>query len=132
MTVAVNGKSAGAGKPGSYLTLDRTWAEGDVVSFTLPAGFTVAEYTGADQIAGHKRYSLTWGPLLYAAVGSKDTALRLPPASNPTELGRHLVAKPGSPLHYTVEGNPGVTYMPYWQVADEEFTCFPVIDAAKA
>jgi DUF1680 family protein len=132
MAVAVNGKAAANGRPGSYLTLDRTWAEGDVVSFTLPAGFAVAEYTGVDQIAGHKRYSLTWGPLLYAAVGSKDTALRLPPASSPTELGRHLVAKLGSPLHYKVEGNPGVTYMPYWQVADEEFTCFPVIDAAKA
>jgi DUF1680 family protein len=131
MAVAVNGKAAGTGKPGSYLTLDRTWTEGNVVSFVLPAGFVVAEYKGADQIAGHKRYSLTWGPLLYAAVGSKDTVLRLPEGAGPQDLGRHLVAKPEAPLHYTVAGNPEVTYVPYWQVADEEFTCFPVIDSAK-
>jgi hypothetical protein len=113
------------------LTLDRSWAEGDEVSFTLPAGFAVAEYTGADQIAGHKRYSLSWGPLLYAAVGSKDAALRLPAGSGSQDLGRQLEAKPDAPLHYTVAGSPGLTYMPYWQVADEEFTCFPVIDVAS-
>ncbi len=132
MTVAVNGQAAGSGKPGSYLTLDRSWAEGDQVSFTLPAGFAVAEYTGADQIAGHKRYSLTWGPILYAAAGGQELALRLPAGASPAELGRNLVAKPDAPMHYTVEGNPGVTYMPYWQLADEEFTCFPVMDVAEA
>ncbi len=131
MAVAVNGKAAGSGKPGSFLTLDRTWAEGDVVSFILPAGFAVAEYKGADQIAGHKRYSLTWGPLLYAAVGSKDTVLRLPGGAGPLDLGRHLIAKPEAPTHYTVAENSGVTYMPYWQVAEEEFTCFPVIDTVS-
>ena len=130
MSVAVNGQAAGTGKPGSYLTLDRSWAEGDAVTFTLPAGFAVAEYTGADQIAGHKRYSLSWGPLLYAAVGK--ASLELPAGAHAAELGSHLTAKADSPLHFTVAGNPGVTFMPYWQVADEEFTCFPVIDAKKA
>jgi hypothetical protein len=131
MAVEVNQKAAGTGKPGSYLTLDRTWSDGDVVTFALPAGFQVAEYTGADQIPGHKRYSLTWGPLLYAAAGSKDAVLRLPANSRPEDLGRHLVARPDAPRQYTVAGNPGVTYMPYWQVADEEFTCFPAIEAAE-
>jgi DUF1680 family protein len=130
MAVAVNGQAAGAGKAGSYLTLERNWAEGDVVSFTLPAGFAVAEYTGADQIAGHKRYSLMWGPVLYAAAGSKDAVLRLPAGSGPEHLGKHLEAKADAPMHYAVAGNPGVVYMPYWQVAEEEFTCFPVMDVA--
>ena len=130
MAVAVNGQTAGTGKPGSYLTLDRTWAEGDAVTFTLPADFVVTEYTGQDQIPGHKRYSLTWGPLLYAAAGGKDTVLRLPAQSLPRDIGRSLVAKQDAPLHYTVAGNPGVTYLPYWQVDDEEFTCFPVMEAA--
>jgi len=132
MQVEVNGHAAGSGKPGSYLTLDRYWAEGDVVSFVLPAGFAVEEYKGADQIPGHKRYALTWGPLLYAAAGSKDAVLRLPGKGRAEELGKHLEAKAGAPMHYTVAGNPGVTYMPYWQVEDEEFTCFPVIEAAGA
>jgi hypothetical protein len=30
-------------------------------------------------------------------------------------------------MQFTVAENPGITYMPYWQVQDEEFTCFPVI-----
>jgi len=131
MAVTVNGQAAGTGKPGSYLTLDRVWAEGDQVSFTLPAGFAVTEYKGTDQIAGHKRYSLSWGPLLYAAVGSKDAVLQLPAGSAPVELGRHLTAKPGAPLQFAVAGHPGVTFMPYWQVSQEEFTCFPVIDVAS-
>ena len=130
MAIAVNGQAAGSGKPGSYLTLDRTWADGDQVTFTLPAGFTVVEYKGANQVAGHKRYSLTWGPLLYAAVGSKDAALSLPAGSGPQDLGSHLTPKPDAPLHFTVAANPAVTYMPYWQVDDEEFTCFPVVDTA--
>jgi DUF1680 family protein len=130
MSVAVNGQAAGSGKPGSYLTLDRSWVEGDQVSFTLPAGFAVAEYTGVDQIAGHKRYSLSWGPLLFAAVGK--VSLELPAGAHPAQIGSQLAAKAGSPLHFTVAGNPGVTLLPYWQVADEEFTCFPVIDEEKA
>lgn len=132
MAVTVNGEPGGIGKPGSYITAEREWKNGDEVNFTLPAGFRVEEYKGVDQIAGHKRYSLTWGPLLMAAVGSKDGALRLPAGSSGAELGRHLVARADAPLQYTVEGNPGVTYVPYWQVEDEEFTCFPVIDVKKA
>jgi hypothetical protein len=31
-----------------------------------------------------------------------------------------------------VAGNPGVTYMPYWEIAEEPFTCFPVVDVAGA
>jgi DUF1680 family protein len=132
MTVKVNDRAAGVGTPGSYLVLDRTWSEGDVVSFTLPAGFVVVEYTGQDQIPGHKRYSLMWGPLLYAAAGDKDAVLRLPAHAEPQELAQYLVAKADAPSHYSVAGNPGVTYLPYWEIAEESFTCFPVIDAEGA
>ena len=84
-----------------------------------------------DQIPGHKRYSLTYGPLLYAAVGSKDTVLRVPSGSRPEALIHQLKPKPGSPLHFTLAGNPGAELMPYWQVDEEEFTCFPVIDVEE-
>lgn len=130
MSVAVNGSST-TGKAGSFLTLDRTWSDGDVVTFTLPVGFALKEYTGADQIPGHKRYSLTYGPLLYAAVGSKDTVLHAQ-GSRPEDLIHQLTPKPGAPLHFTVAGNPDVVYMPYWQVDKEEFTCFPAVDMNRA
>ena len=127
--VSVNRENPVTGQPGSYLTLDRTWSQGDVVSFALPIGFKLTEYTGKDQIPGHKRYSLTYGPLLYAAAGSKDAVLRVSGAS-PEDLVKQLTPKPGSPLQFTVAENPGTVYMPYWQIAQEEFTCFPVIDLA--
>jgi hypothetical protein len=31
--------------------------------------------------------------------------------------------------HFTVRGNPGQRFMPYWQIAEEEFTCYPTITA---
>jgi DUF1680 family protein len=132
MAVAVNGKPAASGKPGSYLVIDRTWAQGDEVSFALPTGFTVTEYTGQDQIPGHKRYSLMWGPLLYAAAGDKDAVLRLPQGVRPQDLGKHLVASAGAPGQFTLQGNPGLIFLPYWQVVDEPFTCFPAIETQTA
>jgi DUF1680 family protein len=132
MQVLVNDSSSATGKPGSFLMLDRVWSEGDVISFTLPAGFALKEYTGVDQIPGRKRYSLTYGPLLYAAVGSEDTVLHVEGGSRAEDIIRQLAPKPGAPLHFTVAGNPNTTYMPYWQVDKEEFTCFPVIDMNRA
>ncbi len=128
MTLAVNGEAQASGRPGTYITLDRSWREGDVVTFSLPIGFKLEEYTGADQIPGHKRYALTYGPLLYAAVGSKDAKLRLPSGSRAEDLVGRLKAHPGAPLRFDVERNPQITYMPYYQVAEEEFTCFPAIE----
>lgn len=129
MQVTVNHENSVTGKPGSYLVLDRTWSKGDTVAFTLPAGFTLTEYKGEDQIPGHKRYSLMYGPLLYAAVGDKNAALRLQSGASPEDIVKQLTPKPDAPLHFAVAGNPGIVYMPYWQIEDEEFTCFPVISS---
>ncbi len=132
MKVALNDSNAAVGKPGSFLTLDRTWGEGDTVTFTLPVGFVLKEYTGVDQIRGEKRYSLSYGPLLYAAVGSKDAVLHMRGGSRHEDLIHQLRPKADAPLHFTVEGNPDTFYMPYWQVDTEEFTCFPVIDVGAS
>lgn len=129
MKVFVNSESAITGKPGSYLVLDRTWSTGDAVTFTLPIGFALEEYKGEDQIPGHKRYSLTYGPFLYALVGPKDTVLRVS-GEKAEDILHHLAPKEGSSQQYTVARNPNVTYQPYWQVEEEEFTCFPAIDVA--
>ena len=47
MAVSVNGKPAATGKPGSYVTLDRAWAEGDVASFTLPVALACITLYGS-------------------------------------------------------------------------------------
>ena len=51
------GSRRATGKPGSYVTLDRAWAEGDIASFTLPAALVASRYTGVDQIPDHDRYA---------------------------------------------------------------------------
>jgi hypothetical protein len=127
MTVSLNGQAAGTGRPGSYVVLDRGWVEGDVASFTLPAALRAERYTGVDQIPDHDRYAVSFGPILLAAVGAAEIRLRLGNVKQPEDLLRHLQPKPSQPLHFLVENNPGIEFMPYWQVNEEAFNCFPAV-----
>ena len=127
MAVYVNGKPAGTGKPGSYVVINRTWAEGDVASFTLPAGLVASRYTGIDQIPDHDRYTVSYGPILLAAVGAPEIRLRLANVKTPEDLLKHIKPKPDQPLHFLIENNPGIEFMPYWQVDKEPFNCFPAV-----
>lgn len=129
MTIEVNGKAAGSGKPGSYVTLDRQWASGDSIVFTLPANVRAKKYTGADQIAGKSRYSFEYGPILLAAVGSANAELS--GVADGERLADLLEPVEGEPLHFTVRGNTGTKFVPYFEVRQEEFTCFPAV-AEKA
>jgi DUF1680 family protein len=129
MMIAVNGKAAGTGKPGSYIQLDRLWSDGDDLEFALPAALRVNLYRGEDQIAGKQRYSIEYGPILLAAVGASKVDLMLEKGSKAHELAKHLEPVEGAPLHFAVRGNPGQRLMPYWQIAEEEFTCYPTITA---
>jgi uncharacterized protein len=126
MAVSVNGSASATGKPGSYVILDRSWSEGDTISFTLPAALRLKRYVGVDQIPGYQRYSVEYGPLLMAAVGAADVRLQVAKA-NPGSLLELLRPVSGQPLHYTIEHNPGVELMPYWQVDKQPFTCLPAV-----
>jgi DUF1680 family protein len=127
MTVSVNGKAAGTGKPGSYLPIQREWTTGDVIGFTLPTSIRVKRYAGEDQTGGKSRYSVEYGPILLAAIGSSKVDLAIDKGQHPDDLANHLEPVAGSPLHFTVRGNPDQRFMPYWQIAEEEFTCYPSI-----
>ena len=129
MTVSVNGKAARTGKPGSYVPIQREWATGDIIEFTLPTSIRVKRYEGEDQTSGRTRYSVEYGPILLAAIGSSKVDLAIDKRQHPDHLANHLEPVAGSPLHFTVRGNPGQKFMPYWQIAEEEFTCYPSITA---
>jgi hypothetical protein len=131
MVVYVNGEAAATGRPGSYVVLDRAWAEGDIVNFTLPAALRAERYMGVDQIPNHERYAVSWGPILLAAVGAPEIRLLMENVRQPEDVVKHLRPVPGHPLHFQVENNPGVEFMPYWQVDDEAFNCFPAVDAQR-
>jgi len=127
MPIAVNGRQAVLGKPGTYAVLDRTWSDGDAVTFTLPMDFRVTRYTGADRIAGHERYALEYGPILLAAVGPLGKEIPVEIAHDPATPQDWLRPKMDQPLHFTIEGDSEHSFQPYWQVADQTFTCFPVL-----
>ncbi len=129
MNIAVNGKVAGTGKPGSYILLSRQWRDNDQVEFSLPASIRVNRYKGVDQVAGKSRYSIEYGPILLAAVGSSSVDLLMGKGSEPLQMAEYLEPVEGVPLHFTVRGNPGYRLMPYWQIGTEEFTCYPTITA---
>lgn len=127
MAVQVNGRLTSRGRPGSYVTLDRTWATGDTISFKLPAELRVVQYTGQTQVPMHDRFAILYGPILMAAVGAPEVRLLGAEAKRPESLIEILKPKPNQPLHYTVKNNPGIEFMPYWQVDQQPFNCFPAV-----
>jgi hypothetical protein len=130
MQIGVNNEAAISGNPGSYLTLSRTWTTGDTIHFTLPMQLKLTRYTGLDKIEGHERFALEYGPILLALIGSSSAVLKLPGGKRHEEILDHIKQDPDRPLHFAIEGNPEFTYVPYWQVITEPFTCYPVIDLA--
>jgi hypothetical protein len=119
--VSINGEQVGGGVPGTYVTLDRTWVRDDQITFDIPAGFRLTKYTGFDRDRGYDRYALRYGPLLLSLLGA--THLNV----TPKELIDRLVPISGGPLQFSIEGNPGCRYVPYFQIQDETFTSFPTL-----
>jgi hypothetical protein len=130
MPIYVNNSLAVMGRPGTYAVLDRTWSDNDSITFTLPIGFRLTRYAGADQMAGAPRYGLEYGPILMAVIGSPDTVLQVKDGKYPEDLLSQISAKPGAPLHFEVAHNPDAELMPYWKVDQESFTCLPVVQVA--
>jgi len=127
MMVLVNGKLVGKGRPGSYLPLDREWSNNDTIEFKLPASIRVKRYEGEEQIAGKSRYSVEYGPILLAAVGSSNVDIVIDKGKTAEHLIEYLDPIADSPLHFNVRGNPAQQFMPYWQISSEEFTCYPSV-----
>ncbi len=130
LQITVNQETAVTGTPGTYVTLDRTWTTGDIVRFTLPMQLKLTRYIGLDKIAGHERYALEYGPVLLALIGSDSAMLKVPGGRRPEDILPLLKQEPDRPLHFSIDGHPEFSYIPYWQVITEPFTCYPVIDLA--
>jgi uncharacterized protein len=128
MPISVNGQQVAVGKPGSYAALDRTWSDGDTVAFTLPMDFRVTHYMGVDKIEGHDRYAIEYGPILLAVVGplDKDSSVTIP--RDPANPAKWLQPKAGQPLHFAIEADTAHEVLPYWQIADQTFCTFPVVE----
>jgi DUF1680 family protein len=127
MDILVNGKKVASGKPGTYVALNRTWKDNDVISFTLPMGFRLTKYAGiTEDFKDKEAYALEYGPLLMGLVGKtvRNGILNLPFAAN--ELTAKLKPVAGKPAHFVIEGESrALEYIPYHEIHKEAFTCYP-------
>ena len=126
VAVTVGNDAPIVGKAGTYLSLTRTWREGDVIRFTLPVRLGAVLYTGLDQAPlSYPRYTFTYGPVLMAlrAPECKDESV-IPRI--PMSIDSVLKLSPDEHLHYAIPGTD-YTIMPYWDTPTEGFTCVPIV-----
>jgi uncharacterized protein len=128
MPIAVNGQQAAVGKPGTYQPIQRTWADGDTISFILPMELRATEYAGLDQIAGHRRYAVEYGPILLAAVGPLDGNSAATISAKHENVEKWLKPISGRPLCFAVDGNAACEFLPYWQIDNQPFCVFPIME----
>ncbi|KAH8782725.1 hypothetical protein F5883DRAFT_482123 [Diaporthe sp. PMI_573] len=121
--VTINGQAAQAGEaqPGTYLTLSRTWAAGDVIEVKMP--FTIRTERALDR---PDTQAIMWGPVLLQTLGtprgSNDTFWQLSlyrglkldgdySRAAITQTGRNAA---GDPLFTTAQAAGNLTVRPYY------------------
>ncbi len=126
MPLLVNGKKVATGIPGTYVTLSRTWENGDEISFVLPMEFKTTVYKGMEE--GYEdglHHIVEYGPLLMAAVNDKNPQREVSIHIQENKLSKSLNPVDGKPLHFSIKGENNVVFRPYFELQDELFTCYP-------
>ena len=131
--IYLDGKKAQTGEPGSYAVFDREWEGSSVISFKLPMAMKATKYKGANTVEGKDRYALEYGPLLMAVrgpltsegIGDNDPTILLPMSID--ELLKNLVRR-GEKLEFIIKGMDKYDVIPYFDVEQEEFSCFTVFE----
>jgi uncharacterized protein len=142
MRLSVNGKPVRiVGKPGSYVTVEREWAKGDMVDVRLPMSLRVEAMPddpktiallygpivlggdlGTVGMEGAKRYGLP-GPELYPEKMPKIPVF----LCDPENVLAHVKPVPGPPLTFRTVGigRPGdVSLVPFYKLADRRYTVY--------
>ena len=89
-------------------------------------------YTGVTQLPPYTRYGFTFGPTLLAVRGGFNETLKSVNLDglDGAQPGAWLVpAADGLPLHWDIDGKPGLTVLPAWEVQQELFSAFPCFSA---
>lgn len=131
--IYIDGEKAATGEPGGYAVFDSEWEGCTVISFKLPMAMKATQYKGANNVEGKKRYALEYGPLLMAVrgpltsegIGDNEPTLVLPISVD--ELLERLVRK-GEKLEFAVKGLDEYDVIPYFDLEQDEFSCFPVFE----
>ena len=142
-TVLVNGQEvARSAEPGSYVTIDRTWRDGDTVELRLAMEPAAEHAPAAPDIV-----AFTYGPLVLAgALGRQglapgadiivnerkygeynDAPVAVPTLSGePDALARGIRPVTGKPLEFTLAAQDGaaVRLIPYHRIAHERYATY--------
>ena len=153
--ILLNGTCAAVGKPGSYVSLNREWTDGDTVSFRLPMQMKASRYVGQNRVKGFSRYAFEYGPILMALQGPLNESCTpgesAAQSADMTPTPRELVAdgeeltirlamscedflsrlKLQKDLVFSVEGEPSYSLVPYWSIMDQTYSCFPVFNKSE-
>jgi len=114
--VRVNGVAQGSTTPGTYFTIDRTWASGDVVDVSVPATLTFPRANDNSGV-GAARYGAI---VLAGQYGSTDLGGTLPTLQTGT-----LVQDSANPLRFTGTASTGaVTLLPYYATHHVRYTVY--------
>jgi uncharacterized protein len=104
-TISVNGEAQDvAAEPGTYATLQRTWADGDTVTVTLPMSIRTLPAPDNEQVR-----AVAFGPVvLSGAYGDADLGGQLP------TLATDSITPTDTPLTFTATANgASVTLIPF-------------------
>ncbi|MEU4625888.1 beta-L-arabinofuranosidase domain-containing protein [Actinoplanes sp. NPDC023801] len=110
--VRVNGTVTGTATPGSYLSVNRTWATGDVVDISLPMALTLEPAPDNPSVRAVKH-----GPIVLAGQFGTSNLTALPTlAATPQPTGTPLEYTAGSVLLRPFYKTHGQRYSVYWNV----------------
>lgn len=133
----INGKKIAKAASGTYVTLDRNWSDGDVITWELSMKWKAEQYVGDTRIKDATRYAFSYGPMLMALKGpmmpnvhqaEKENTVRL---NMTPEMLLDKIRTTNTPCDFTIDGVPEYSFTPYFALQHGSFTCFPGLDKAK-
>lgn len=112
-TLTVNGSGVSA-TPGSYATITRTWASGDVVVLTTPMALTRS--STPDNV---NTQAVKVGPIVLAGAYGSNNLSALP------TLNANTLTATSTPLQYTATASTGsVTLFPFYKMHHQRYTVY--------
>jgi DUF1680 family protein len=113
--VRVNGVAQTATTPGTYFTIDRTWASGDVVDVAVPATLTFPRANDDGGVGAAK-----YGAIVLAGQYGTNNLSALP-----TLQTGSLVQDSTNPLRFTGTASTGaITLLPYYATHHQRYTVY--------
>ena len=106
--IKINGKDMNVqATPGTYLTLSRTWEDGDTIDLKMPFHFYLSPIMDKPNIA-----SIFYGPVLLAAEESEPLSTWRSVTLDSSDIGESIIGDP-STLRFSING---VTFKPFFEV----------------